>query len=82
MDFKEMFSLVVKSCTTQVLNALTIYYNWNIKQINIVIVYLKFDIDIVHYIETPTGFKIVGKIYFLKKLFIVSSNQLINSPKI
>lgn len=33
-----------------------------------IITYLNFDIDIVFYIEISIGYKIDGKIYFLKKI--------------
>ena len=67
IDLEETFSPVVKSCTTQVLNALAAHYGWNIEQMDAVTAYLNSDIDVILYIETPTGYKIVGKICLLRK---------------
>ena len=49
------------------LNALAAYYRWNIEQINVVIAYLNSNIDVILYIEALTGYKIVGKVYVLRK---------------
>ena len=49
------------------LNALAAHYGWNIKQIDAVTVYFNFNIDVILYIETPTGYKRVGKICLLRK---------------
>lgn len=50
------------------LNALAAYYKWNIGQIDQVIASFTSDIDLVLYIETLTGYKIVGKICFFRKI--------------
>ena len=67
MDFEETFSLIVKFRTTQVLNLIIAYYRWNIKQMDVVTVYFNFSIDIILYIETSISYKIVRKVYLLKK---------------
>ena len=62
-----MFSPVVKSCITRVLKALAAYYGWHIEQIDAVIAYSNFEIDIFFYIKRPTGYKIVRKVCFFRK---------------
>ncbi len=67
IEFEKTFSPIVKSRTTQVLNALGAYYKWNIKQMDAVTAYLNSDINVILYIKTPTGYKIVGRICFFRK---------------
>ena len=49
------------------LNLLAAYYRWNIEQIDVVTAYFNSDINVILYIETPTGYKIIEKICFPKK---------------
>lgn len=49
-------------------NILAAYYGQNIEQINIIIVYLNFNIDVILYIVIPASHKIVKKICFFKKI--------------
>ena len=67
INFEETFSPVVKSCTTQILLALAAFYGWSVEQMNAVTAYLNSEIDVVLYIEAPTGDKTLCKVYLLRK---------------
>ncbi len=67
IDFEEIFSPVVKSCTTRILLALAAFYGWSVEQMNGVTAYLNSKIDVVLYIEAPTSYKTLGKVCLLRK---------------
>lgn len=47
---------MIKFCSTQILYTLTAYLN--------------LEINVILYVETPSSYKIVGKIYLLKKNYL------------
>lgn len=54
-----------------ILFTLAIYYNWFVKQLNMIMVYFNLDIDIYLYIKLANRYNNRGITILLKKLFIV-----------
>ncbi len=67
IDFEEKFSPIVKSCTTRILSALVEFYGWSVEQMDAVIAYLNIKINVVLYIEAPTGYMTLGKVCLFRK---------------
>ncbi len=67
IDFEETFSPVVKSCTTRILLALAAFYSWSVEQMDAVTAYMNSKIDVVLYIEAPTGYKTPGKVCLFRR---------------
>ncbi len=67
IDFEETFSPVIKSCTIRILLALAAFYGWSVEQMDAVTAYLNSEIDVVLYIEAPTGYNTLGKVCLLRR---------------
>ncbi|KAL2242583.1 UNVERIFIED_CONTAM: Retrovirus-related Pol polyprotein from transposon TNT 1-94 [Sesamum indicum] len=61
MDYNEIFSPVVKYTTVRIILALTAYYDWELKQMDVKTAFLHGDLDENIYMNQPFGFSDLSK---------------------
>lgn len=76
-SFKETFSLVPRSWNIKIILVLVSYYIWFINYFDIVIAYLKLNINMFSYIKLLDRYKIRYRYCTKKKLFMAWYNQFI-----
>ena len=68
VDFNELFSLVVKYTSIHVLLVMVVWFDLELKQLDVKITFLHAELEEQIYIHQPEGFSIEGKKYHVCKL--------------